>query len=190
VIKLPEHKVVLEFGSSEAFSTRVERFKQAVVDHTTTEGIPAPTEHPLVEFVVKQHNSLFEFEGEPEPPATPKLTLDQRKSALLEALAAFRWQWQNLGVPLKGYVIPSDAATLNQFVAALIMKEPVSWKVSDREFVAFSKPEVKNAIRAIRAHIQQAFNIEKHVMAKIVAARSHKALDEINVAEAFTNGAA
>lgn len=187
MLKFSREQISNEFGSTDKFDERVKAFAQALTDHAFTENKPAPTEHAAIERVVREFNSQYIFEDEPDPTLeAPKLTLDQRKSQALEALAAFRWSYQNAGkVTVRDVAISTDPGTLNQLVAALIMAETVDWKVTDRQFVTLSKRDVKNAIRAIRTHVQLAFNAERETATKIIACRSHKALDDIDITGAF-----
>jgi hypothetical protein len=70
-------------GGEPAFAARIAAFTQALADHETSEGQPAPREIPLVEAVVKYHSGEFSIE-EPEPDPSPE---PDSRSVMIYAVA-------------------------------------------------------------------------------------------------------
>jgi hypothetical protein len=59
-----------QFGGADALTAAVAVYRQARQDHAATEGVPAPTAHPIVEDLVAFWGGEFDV-VEPEPEAAP-----------------------------------------------------------------------------------------------------------------------
>ena len=51
----------------ELVNARIAAFRAAVAEHALTEGIPAPTDHPLIERIVREHGGEYSVV---DPPAS------------------------------------------------------------------------------------------------------------------------
>ena len=55
----------------ELVNAHIAAFGEAVADHSLTEGVPAPTDHPLIERIVKEHGGQYAV-ADPPPAASPR----------------------------------------------------------------------------------------------------------------------
>lgn len=61
----------LGFGD-ELTRAAIVAFQQALADHASTVDVPAPTAHPIIEMIVRQHGGTFTVLPPPEPGETPR----------------------------------------------------------------------------------------------------------------------
>lgn len=64
-------------GTAEQLQSRVAAFRQAREDHRLTEGVPAPRDHELIEWLAASDEE-FELEPEPTAPEPPEIPLQTR----------------------------------------------------------------------------------------------------------------
>ena len=58
--------------TEQEFAAAVSDFAAAREAHKDTVGIPAPTAHPWVDLIVRQHGGYYQIESEPEGPEEPE----------------------------------------------------------------------------------------------------------------------
>jgi hypothetical protein len=82
-----DHAVIdKQFGSADALATAVSEYQAAREAHAATEGTPAPSAHPIVEAIARDHAGAFEVVAAeaPVPPATEREALP--KSVIVRRL--------------------------------------------------------------------------------------------------------
>lgn len=53
-------------GGEKSMRARIAAFQDALKDHSKTIGVPAPTEHNIIEHIVRNHAGEFEIVEPPE----------------------------------------------------------------------------------------------------------------------------
>lgn len=87
----------------ELVNARIASFTQALADHASTEGVPAPTDHPLIERIVRGHGGQYTVR---EPGALPVTERIAAIEAAIDGAARVVALEQNLGLtPAKGATI-------------------------------------------------------------------------------------
>lgn len=66
-----DHSWLEGIGGEDALIGAIAAFSQALVDHAGTVDVPAPTAHPLVEDIVRNHGGQYEIVNVPVPGPDP-----------------------------------------------------------------------------------------------------------------------
>lgn len=177
-----------EAASSLGFDLQdaVKTFAAQVVAHAQTVNVAAPTAHPLVELIVRQHNGEFSIRkmNDPEPP--PVLTFTDKKHAKKAALAATRWDHETSGLTFDGHIIATDVVSQTKIIGAVVgvQLDPtatLNWKTAEGDFIPLSASSIIAIGQAMRAHVQACVDREAALVSVINAAADEAALDAIDI---------
>lgn len=193
-IKFELADVEANFGTAEALAERVAAFTEAVKAHATTENVPAPTEHPAIERIVRQFKGKYDVILPPEPRKPPEPKLVELQAIALAQAAQLRWSLGRAGIIYNGLTIATDSAARAEMLAILMTIPPlpadgspdrwsVGWKLANGEYVDFNRHDIQNIVTAQREHVQRAFDNERELSETIIRTKSKKQVVAIDIEE-------
>lgn len=117
---------------------------------------------------------------------SPALTLDQKKAARLEELAAYRFNVESGGVTLGGAFVATDDKTRAVLTAARIKASEnseftVNYKFGPGQFATLTAAQIIATADGVAAFIQACFDREKVLSDLILAAADEVVLDAIDI---------
>jgi hypothetical protein len=180
MLRLERADIEAHFGTVTTFDERIAAFVKAVEDHKSTIDVPAPTEHSIIEHIVRRDGGKYELAAETvanqrEP------RFDEMRDAKLAEIAAFRWSRQSAGVEYNGHVVGTDAGTLSSLLAYILSDdpEPMNFKIGGTTFVQINLDDARLLVQRIRNAVQAAFDQEAEYVSRVMKARSKKQISEI-----------
>lgn len=75
--RIVDKNVLDKLGGAEALDLAIANFQRALEAHKTTQEVPAPTAHPLVEDIVLRYSGQYSVAPEPEKPEDRRSKLEQ-----------------------------------------------------------------------------------------------------------------
>ena len=194
--KIAEEAVEALFGGTEGLDASIKAYTLALKAHAKTEGIPAPTAHPFVEIIVRQHAGGYVVvaaekveqpapEVAPEPDAPPPPSLTELKASAKKSLSNLRHQKIRAGVAYKGHQFAGDPTSVNAMVATLMAASDeanilIRWKASGGDYCDLEKADLHALLKLIREKTQACFDAEFLLAKQIDGARSKKALEAVD----------
>lgn len=190
------------FGSKAGLDKAIVSFQKALEKHAKTEGKPAPSAHPFVEIIVREHHGQYEMVKLAEPvmddvaknfvriPDTPAedtpMTLDDMKSDMIYRLNDVRYNRQMDGVTYKGNSYNGDPLTVNALMAAYLASEDtpnilVRWKDNRGGYSELERTDMLVLIKLIRKLTQTCFDNEYRLTMLIKTAPDEQQLKRVNI---------
>lgn len=196
---IEEEAVNVFFGGEEGLKTRVQHFQRALEYHSKTVDVPAPTEHPVVELIVRKFGGRFkvvptpkpEPEPEPEvikeevpPPPSPP-TLDELKTELMEQVRSLRDNRIASGVDYKGHRFSGSPDAVQAMMATLMATEDqpnvlVRWKDKNWKYIELERMDFVVIIKLVRKLTQECFDNEYRLNQLIEKATSKARLNKVD----------
>lgn len=194
--KIAEEAVDVLFGGVEGLDASIKAYTLALKAHAKTVGVPAPTTHPFVEVIVRQHAGGYvvvapdkvEVQAPdpiPEPDAPPPPSLVDLKGDAKKSLSNLRHQKVRSGVTYKGHTFAGDPTAVNAMVATLMAASDednilIRWKARSGDYCDLEKPDLHALLKLIREKTQACFDAEFLLVKQIDGAKSKKALEAID----------
>lgn len=200
--KIEQEAVDVMFGGPEKFQARIDAFIKALENHAKSEGEPMPTEHGVIEQIVRRYGGSYEIVPTPKrefrdvaedykpvpPPAVPPVTVESTLADRIADLAEIRFQRQMDGIVYKGHPIPGDPQSLNALMSILIASAAednvtVRWKDGDGSYFTIDKSDVHAMIKSIRKLTQDCYDNEYRILTLL---KAETTIDRINRVKLIT----
>lgn len=198
-IRIEREAVDILFGGNEGLDAAIKAYSLALKAHAKSVNIPAPTTHPFVERIVREHAGQYivveppeeEKAPEPEPdpvkaaeiPADP--TLAEIKEKARRTLSDLRHRKVREGVTYKGYSFWGDPMSVYAIVTALMAIEDegnilLRWKAKRGEFAELERVDLRVLLKLIHKRTQLCFDTERAITQMIRAASTAEEIEAID----------
>lgn len=179
-------------GGQAAFDDAIAVFDKALKDHSKTEGVPAPTTHPIIERLVRHHGGAYEIVEPPEPELAPEvdmypdisvkpvdpedapeLTIDELRAQRLIQLNAIRRNAINTAkVEYNGAEFWADRDSQSDLwiirnIAANDPTYAIKFKAADSKYYILELADVDALVTRMRSQTQNFFNREERLIEAI-----------------------
>lgn len=126
-------------------------------------------------------------------PSPHDLPLEDRRAAMIAALAETRWQHEVGGTVFNGTPLATDRETTAILTAAYVKAKEdagytIRWKTGAGTFVTLDAATIIAIADAARGHVQACFDREDVLTSAIVAAGNHGDLDAIDIGVGWPGG--
>jgi hypothetical protein len=196
-VNIDREAIDILFGGNEGLDAAIKAYTLALKGHAKSVNIPAPTTHPWVEKIVREHASQYiviEPETPPPPPEPdpvkeaeipPDPTLAEIKEKARRVLSDLRHRKVREGVTYKGYSFWGDPMSAYAIGTALMAIEDegnvlVRWKAKRGEFAELERVDLKVLLKLIHKRTQMCFDTERAITQAIRAASTVEEIEAID----------